>query len=84
MRRGPDPEGRATSCGRLTPVEAPGLLATASAHLDCRPGGPAGKCGGNFRNGTRSKTVLTDVGSVETAIPRDRDRRIGVYRRSCP
>ncbi|MFD7291554.1 IS256 family transposase [Streptomyces sp. NPDC059863] len=37
-------------------------------HLD-----PAGKDGGNSRNGKRSKTVLTDVGPVEITVPRDRD-----------
>src|SRR3954471_10764110 len=34
---------------------------------------PAGKNGANSRNGTRSKTVLTEVGPVELAVPRDRD-----------
>ncbi|MDH6455568.1 hypothetical protein M2155_008067 [Streptomyces sp. SAI-119] len=33
---------------------------------------PAGKNGGNFRNDKRSKTLLTDAGPVETAVPRDR------------
>jgi transposase-like protein len=33
----------------------------------------AGKNGGNSRNGKRGKTVLTDVGPVEIAVPRDRD-----------
>ncbi|MGY3206272.1 transposase-like protein [Streptomyces sp. TE5632] len=28
--------------------------------------------GGNTRNGTRSKTMLTDVGPVEIDVPRDR------------
>ncbi|MEU0487477.1 IS256 family transposase [Streptosporangium sp. NPDC006013] len=28
---------------------------------------------GNSRNGTRSKTVITDVGPVEITVPRDRD-----------
>src|SRR5690349_4139141 len=28
---------------------------------------------GNTRNGTRAKTVITDVGPVEIAVPRDRD-----------
>jgi putative transposase len=32
---------------------------------------PAGKGSGNSRNGTRSKTVLTDVGPVEVRVPRD-------------
>lgn len=34
---------------------------------------PAGRDGGNPRNGTRGKTVLTDVGPVQLAVPRDRD-----------
>lgn len=29
--------------------------------------------GGNIRNGTRSKTVLTEVGPVQVDVPRDRD-----------
>ncbi|WEO95483.1 transposase [Streptomyces sp. FXJ1.172] len=32
----------------------------------------AGRGSGNSRNGTRSKTVLTDVGPVEVRVPRDR------------
>ncbi|MCA1224380.1 IS256 family transposase, partial [Streptomyces sp. 8L] len=35
--------------------------------------GRAGKDGGNSRNGTRSKTVLTDIGPVEIDVPRDRE-----------
>jgi transposase-like protein len=34
---------------------------------------PAGKGSGNSRNGTRSKTVVTEVGPVEIEVPRDRD-----------
>jgi putative transposase len=33
----------------------------------------AGRNTGNSRNGTRSKTVLTDVGPVEITVPRDRE-----------
>jgi transposase-like protein len=33
----------------------------------------AGRDGGNSRNGHRAKTVLTEVGSVEIDVPRDRD-----------
>ena len=32
---------------------------------------PAGRGGGNTRNGSRTKTVLTDVGPVEVRVPRD-------------
>lgn len=42
-------------------------------HLGYDKHDPAGKNGGNSRNGTRSKTVLTDVGPVEIVVPRDRD-----------
>ncbi len=42
-------------------------------HLGYDQHDPAGKNRGNSRNGTRGKTVLTDVGPVETAVPRDRE-----------
>jgi putative transposase len=43
------------------------------AHLGYAKHDPAGRDGGNSRNGARTKSVLTDVGPVEVAIPRDRD-----------
>lgn len=42
-------------------------------HLGYDKHDPAGKDGGNSRNGTRSKTVLTDIGPVEINVPRDRE-----------
>src|SRR3954468_12550156 len=42
-------------------------------HLGYDKHDPAGKDGGNSRNGARAKTVLTDVGPVEIGVPRDRD-----------
>jgi len=42
-------------------------------HLGYGKHDPAGRGTGNSRNGTRSKTVLTDVGPVEIDVPRDRD-----------
>ena len=42
-------------------------------HLGYAKHDPAGRDGGNSRNGARAKTVLTDIGPVEVAIPRDRD-----------
>src|SRR3954447_3836239 len=42
-------------------------------HLGYAKHDPAGKDGGNSRNGSRTKTVLTDVGPVEITVPRDRD-----------
>jgi transposase-like protein len=42
-------------------------------HLGYGKHDPAGKDGGNSSNGTRSKTVLTDIGPVEIDVPRDRE-----------
>lgn len=42
-------------------------------HLGYDRHDPAGKNGGNSRNGKRSKTVVTDVGPVEIDVPRDRE-----------
>ena len=42
-------------------------------HLGYGRHDPAGRNGGNSRNGRRGKTVLTEAGPVELAVPRDRD-----------
>jgi putative transposase len=42
-------------------------------HLGYDKGDPAGKNGGNSRNGARGKTVLTEVGPVDIVVPRDRE-----------
>jgi transposase-like protein len=42
-------------------------------HLGYDKHDPAGRNGGNSRNGARPKTVLTDVGPVRLEVPRDRD-----------
>jgi putative transposase len=42
-------------------------------HLGYGKHDPVGRDGGNSRNGTRGKTVLTEAGLVELAVPRDRD-----------
>ena len=42
-------------------------------HLGYDKHDPAGRGSGNSRNGTRSKTVLTEIGPVEISVPRDRD-----------
>ncbi|GAA1604497.1 IS256 family transposase [Actinoplanes couchii] len=42
-------------------------------HLGYEKHDPVGKDGGNSRNGSRAKTVLTDVGPVEIVVPRDRN-----------
>ncbi len=42
-------------------------------HLGYARHDPAGSDGGNSRNGTRSKELLTEAGPVQIAVPRDRD-----------
>jgi putative transposase len=42
-------------------------------HLGYDKHDPAGRGTGNSRNGARAKTVLTEVGPVEIAVPRDRE-----------
>lgn len=42
-------------------------------HLGYDKHDPVGRNGQNSRNGTRSKTVLTDIGPVELDVPRDRE-----------
>jgi putative transposase len=50
-----------------------GLEVEMAEHLGYDKHDPAGRDGGNSRNGTRSKTVITEVGPVEIDVPRDRD-----------
>jgi putative transposase len=60
--------------GRLTKVVLEGALeGEMDAHLGYPRNDPAGRDGGNSRNGRRSKTVITDVGPVQVEVPRDRD-----------
>jgi transposase-like protein len=60
--------------GKLTKVVLEGALeGEMDAHLGYARHDPAGRDGGNSRNGHRSKTVLTEAGPVEVSVPRDRD-----------
>jgi transposase-like protein len=49
------------------------LEAEMSEHLGYDKHDPVGRGSGNSRNGTRSKTVLTEIGPVEIEVPRDVD-----------
>jgi putative transposase len=49
------------------------LEAEMTEHLGYDKYDPAGRDGGNSRNGTRSKTVLTEIGPVQIEVPRDTD-----------
>ena len=44
-----------------------------TGHLGYDKHDPAGRGSGNNRNGTTGKTVLTDIGAVALAVPRDRN-----------
>jgi len=63
--------------GLLTGLTKTVLETALEAELDDHLGYPKhafeGRDLGNFRNGSRSKTVLTEVGEVEIQVPRDRD-----------
>lgn len=58
--------------GQLTKsVLETALDAEMSEHLGYEKHDPAGHNSGNSRNGTRVKTVLTEIGPVEIEVPRD-------------
>jgi putative transposase len=60
--------------GKLTKMVVEGALeGELDDHLGYAKHDPAGRDGGNSRNGHRAKTVLTDTGPVEISVPRDRD-----------
>ncbi len=48
------------------------LAAELTEHVGYEPYEPAGHHSGNSRNGTRTKTVLTEIGPVVLEVPRDR------------
>jgi putative transposase len=60
--------------GKLTRMVVEGALeGEMDDHLGYGKHAPAGRNGGNSRNGHRAKTVLTETGPVEISVPRDRD-----------
>jgi transposase-like protein len=64
--------------GRLAKMVAGGALGgELDDHLGCEKNDPAGRNGGNSRNGHRAKTVLAGAGPVELSVPRDRDASSG-------
>src|SRR5918997_6214334 len=59
--------------GKLTKMVLESALeGEISDHLGYESGDPAGRNGGNSRNGHRAKTVLTEMGPVDIDVPRDR------------
>ena len=60
--------------GKLTKMVVEGALeGEMDGHLGYSRHDPAGRDGGNSRNGHRAKTVITEAGPVEISVPRDRD-----------
>jgi putative transposase len=60
--------------GQLTRMVIEGALeGELDDHLGYAKDDPAGRNGGNSRNGHRAKTLLTDTGPVQVSVPRDRD-----------
>src|ERR1700748_1496138 len=60
--------------GKLTKMVIEGALGgELDDHLGNEKNDPAGRDGGNSRNGHRAKTMLTGTGPVEIPVPRDRD-----------
>ncbi len=60
--------------GKLTKMVVEGALeGELDDHLGYGKHDPAGRDGGNSRNGHRAKNVLTEAGPVELSVPRDRD-----------
>ena len=49
------------------------LEAEMTGHVGHEAHDRAGRHSGNSRNGTRTKTVMTDIGPVEVDVPRDRN-----------
>ena len=65
------PDGMLT--GLTKTVLETALEAELDEHLGYQAHDAAGRDGGNSRNGTRPKTVLTEIGPVQIEVPRDRD-----------
>jgi transposase-like protein len=65
------PDGMLT--GLTKTVLETALEAELTEHLGYEAHDPAGHHSGNSRNGTRTKTVQTEIGPVEIEVPRDRD-----------
>src|SRR6202035_1014597 len=60
--------------GRLTKMVIEGALeGELDDHLGYGKHDPAGRDGGNSRNGRRGKSVLTEAGPVSIEVPRDRE-----------
>src|SRR5436853_619996 len=63
--------------GRLTKVVVESALeGEMDDHLGYGKHNPAGRNGGNSRNGARPKTLVTEAGPVDIEVPRDREGNV--------
>jgi len=67
----PGPDGLLSQVTKAVLERA--LAGEMTGHLGYEKHDPAGRGSGNSRNGTTPKIVLTDVGAVDLAVPRDRN-----------
>jgi putative transposase len=67
----PGPDGLLSQVTKAVLERA--LAEEMTGHLGYDKHDPAGRGSGNNRNGTTPKTVLTDIGAVDLAVPRDRN-----------
>src|SRR5262249_39758852 len=66
--------GEGGPLGKLTKMVVEGALeGEMDDHLGYSKHDPAGRNGGNSRNGHRAKTLLTEAGPVDISVPRDRE-----------
>jgi putative transposase len=66
--------GKGGLLARLTKVVVESALeGEMDDHLGYGKHDPAGRNGGNSRNGARPKTLVTEAGPVEIEVPRDRE-----------
>ena len=66
--------GQGGLLAKLTKMVVEGALeGELDDHLGYARHDPAGRDGGNSRNGHRAKTLITEAGPVEITVPRDRD-----------
>jgi len=69
--------GEGSLLARLTKVVVESALeGEMDDHLGYGKHDPVGRNGGNSRNGTRFKTLVTEAGPVEIEVPRDRESSV--------
>src|SRR4051794_2039841 len=89
LLKGQDPKKLFEQDGLLNELKKALAERALNAELDNHLGQEAEQAAGNHRNGSSSKTVLTDTGELTLSIPRDRQSRfepqlIAKYQRRFP